>query len=100
MSTVIMVGAPALIITGTESTDIIVTNDRTSATSSGWRTSGNDDVREDPQGAGTHVAGGLDQRAVERGHGAGDHQRDERGLLPHEGHDDAAPVEEALALQR
>ena len=40
MSTVIMVGAPALIITGTEGTDIIVTNDRTSATSSGWRTSG------------------------------------------------------------
>ena len=38
--------------------------------------------------------------AVERRHRAGEQQRDERRLLPHEGDDDAAPVEQALRGQR
>ena len=40
MSAVSMVGVWALIISGTESTDIMITNDRISATASVWRTCG------------------------------------------------------------
>ena len=46
------------------------------------------------------VARRLDVRRLDRRHRAGDHQRHERRLLPHEGEHDAAPVEIALRGER
>ena len=97
MSTVIMVGDSPLIMSGTESTLIMVTNDRISPTTSVGITCGTTistrmRSREAPR------LRRLDGGAVERGHGARDEQRDERRLLPDEGDHDSAPVEEAGGL--
>src|SRR4030095_12603195 len=81
MSTVIIVGEFGLIMSGTESTESIVTNDRTRPTSSVPRT------------CGSTMANSTRSRTP--GHA----EVTEGGLLPHERHHDAAPVEQALRCE-
>ena len=100
MSTVSMVGCEPATIIGTESTDSMVTKDRTSADQQRLRDLRQHDLDQHAQPRGAEIARRLDRRAVDRRHGAGEHQRDERHLLPDEGDDDAAPVEQARRLQR
>jgi hypothetical protein len=58
------------------------------------------DVEQHAQAASAQVARRLDVLRLDRCHCAREEQRHERGLLPHEGDDDASPVEQALRLQR
>ena len=100
MSTVSMVGCEPATISGTDSTDSIVTKDRTRPTSSVCATCGSTISTSTRRREAPRLRAGLDRGAVEGRHRAREHQRHEGHLLPDEGDDDAAPVEEALRLQR
>ena len=78
----------------------MITNDRISADRERLADLRHDDLEQHAQARGAEVARRLDGRAIERRHRARDQQRGERRLLPDEGDDDAAPVEEAHRLDR
>ena len=96
----IIVGEFGLIISGTDSTDSIVTNDSTSPTSSVPRTCGSTMSMSTRNRRAPRLRAASMCCSFQRRHRAGQQQRDERRLLPHEGDDDAAPVEHALRRER
>src|SRR3954451_8318860 len=100
MSTVTTVGEPPTSITGTDSTDIMVTKERTRPTARVCRTWGSTMPSRTRTLPAPRLRAASDHAAVERGHGTRHHQRHERGLLPHVGRDQPSPVEEALRPER
>lgn len=99
MFAVIIVGDWALIIKGTDKTDIMVTKLSINPTSSVWRTCGRTISMRMRSRPAPRLRAGFNRAAIDGCHGTCQWQGDEWRLFPDECNDDATPVEKAHCLQ-